>query len=282
MRWVTLLLASCALLGQTKPVDPTTVLQGGIIRIASDAPAASARMLNRTIRLFPQPAGSRFGLMPVGAIDKPGVYPLQILSADGAVLRTTQITIQNARFSVQDVKLDPKTQAMQPAPGELETVAAFRKNVTETRHWQEPFEAPLNGCLISPYGVNRLHNGKPTGNYHGGIDQRSPAGNPIHALAGGTVRLVREYNLHGNVVGIDHGQGLESIYLHMSKFAVAEGAVVKKGDVVGYVGSTGRSTAPHLHWGVYVNGVAVNPVQFIPVAACGPVKSKPKTKRRAR
>jgi lysostaphin len=69
-------------------------------------------------------------------------------------------------------------------------------------------------------------------------------------------------------VGIDHGQCLESIYLHMSKLAVAEGAVVKKGDVVGYVGSTGRSTGPHLHWSIYVNGVPVNPRDWINIASC--------------
>jgi murein DD-endopeptidase MepM/ murein hydrolase activator NlpD len=279
MRWLPALIVTCAL-GQPYQVEPTGVKQGDIIRVSTNPPAVSARLLGRTIRLFPQPAGNRFGLMPIGANEKPGTYPLQILTAEGAVLNTTEITIRDARFAEQDVRLNPKIQALQPAPGELETVAAFRKQVSDTRHWQEPFVPPISGCLISPYGVKRLHNGKPTGNYHGGIDQRSPAGQPIHAIAGGTVRLVREYNLHGNVVGVDHGQGLESIYLHMSKFAVTEGAVVNKGDVVGYVGSTGRSTAPHLHWGVYVNGVAVNPTLWIAAKPCG--SNPPKSKRRTR
>ena len=106
----------------------------------------------------------------------------------------------------------------------------------------------MRGCMTSPFGVQRYLNGKPTGSAHAGIDQRSPAGTPIHAVDGGVVKIVREWNLHGRTVGIDHGQGLESIYLHMSKLAATEGATVKKGDVIGYVGSTGRSTAPHLHW----------------------------------
>jgi murein DD-endopeptidase MepM/ murein hydrolase activator NlpD len=69
-------------------------------------------------------------------------------------------------------------------------------------------------------------------------------------------------------VGIDHGQGLESMYLHLSRFAVAEGAAVKKGDVIGYSGSTGRSNAPHLHWSLYANGVPVNPLQWVGLKAC--------------
>jgi murein DD-endopeptidase MepM/ murein hydrolase activator NlpD len=85
----------------------------------------------------------------------------------------------------------------------------------------------------------------------------------VRAIAGGVVRLVREFNIHGNTVGIDHGQGLSSIYLHLSKFAVAEGDAVTKGEVIGYIGSTGRSTGPHLHWSLYANGVPVNPARWV-------------------
>jgi murein DD-endopeptidase MepM/ murein hydrolase activator NlpD len=73
---------------------------------------------------------------------------------------------------------------------------------------------------------------------------------------------------HGGTAGIDDGQGLSSIYLHLSKFAVKEGAAVAKGGVIGYVGSTGRSTATHLHWSLYVNGVPVNPRQWPKVQPC--------------
>ena len=91
---------------------------------------------------------------------------------------------------------------------------------------------------------------------------------PVRAVADGVVKLVRTYNIHGGTVAIDHGQGLESMYLHLSKFAVAEGTVVHKGDVIGYSGSTGRSNAPHLHWSLYANGVPVNPGQWVAVKPC--------------
>jgi murein DD-endopeptidase MepM/ murein hydrolase activator NlpD len=165
---------------------------------------------------------------------------------------------------------------LKPSPGETETVSAFRDAVSEQRYWSEPLELPVRGCMTSPFGVQRYLNGKPTGGFHGGLDQRSHAGTPVRAVDGGTVKVVGEWNLHGRTVGIDHGQGLESMYLHMSKVAVAEGAVVKKGDVVGYVGSTGRSTAPHLHWSLYVNGVPVNPRDWVQATACPARKAPPK------
>jgi lysostaphin len=206
--------------------------------------------------------------MPVSANQKPGTYALAIVKGDGSVLESVRITVSDAHFPRQNVKLPPKVQRLKPSPGEMETVAAFRNTVTAERRWTEPLDLPIPGCMTSPFGVRRVYNGKPSGNYHAGIDQASPAGTPIHAVAAGVVRLVREFNIHGHVIGVDHGQGLSSVYLHMSKFAVAEGKEVRKGDVIGYVGSTGRSTAPHLHWSLYANGVSINPREWVKPPAC--------------
>jgi murein DD-endopeptidase MepM/ murein hydrolase activator NlpD len=278
MRRFLALAAVCAS-GQTFHIEPSTAKQGDVIRVSAAAPATSARMLTRTIRLFPQAGGGgNLGLMPVAADQQPGKLRLEILGANGTVLNAADVTVADAHFPEQNVKLEPRIEALRAAPGEIETVTAFRNTVSDVRHWQEPFARPVAGCMSSPFGVKRLHNGKPTGNYHGGIDQRSPAGQPIHVIAAGVVRMVREFNLHGSIVGVDHGQGLTSTYLHMSKFAVAEGGVVKRGDIAGYVGSTGRSTGPHLHWGVTVNGVAVNPAQWLQLTPCG-AASKPKARR---
>ena len=131
-------------------------------------------------------------------------------------------------FPEQNVVIGQSLAELKPSPGETETVNEFRNAVSEVRHWSEPLALPVRGCMTSPFGVQRYMNGKPTGNFHGGLDQRSPAGTPVHAVDGGIVKIVRKWNLHGGTVGIDHGQGLESIYLHMSKLAVAEGAVGQK------------------------------------------------------
>jgi murein DD-endopeptidase MepM/ murein hydrolase activator NlpD len=252
-----------------------TIRQGSALKVHGPAAAVSARLGDKTVRLFPDGGGS-FGLMPIALSATPGEVKLELLDAKGAVVQTTPVEIVDAHFRKQNVTMAETTAELKPSPGETETVTAFRNTVSDTRYWEEPLELPVQGCMTSPFGFQRLLNGKPTGSAHAGLDQRSPAGAPIHAAAGGVVKIVREWNLHGRTVGIDHGQGLESIYLHMSKQAVAEGQTVKKGDVIGYVGTSGRSTAPHLHWTIYANGLPVNPLDWVKVAPCPPKASSQK------
>jgi murein DD-endopeptidase MepM/ murein hydrolase activator NlpD len=118
--------------------------------------------------------------------------------------------------------------------------------------------------MNSPFGVKRVYNGVFSGNYHKGLDQKSPQGHPIVAAEGGKIVIARTYRLHGGTVGIDHGQGLSSIYIHMSRIDVKPGDVVKKGQTIGKIGATGFAAGPHLHWGVYAQGVAVDPKPLTP------------------
>ena len=241
------------------------------------AQAVSVRFNGATIPLFSQSDGSRHGLVPVPALTSPGRKTLEVLDGTGRVLETGALTVQDARFRTQNVTLGRRLTQLKAAPGEMETVTALRKTVSPVRYWSEPFVAPTPGCLTSPFGVRRMHNGKPTGSYHGGLDQRGAEGVPVHATNDGVVRVVRKFNIHGDTVGIDHGNGVVSFYLHLSSFATSEGALVKKGDLIGAIGSTGRSTAPHLHWAVNVHGVPVNPLQWMALQECAP---KPAVKKR--
>jgi murein DD-endopeptidase MepM/ murein hydrolase activator NlpD len=263
----------CAAWAQVVDV-PRTTSQGNTLRIRGSGATVAARMNDRTVRLFPEGGGS-FGLLPIPADQKPGEYKVELLDKDGKPVASAPVRVLDAHFPKQNVVIGQNLVELKPSPGETETSTAFRNTVSDVRHWSEPLALPVRGCMTSPFGVQRYMNGKPTGNIHGGLDQRSPAGTPVHAVDGGVVKVVREWNLHGRTVGIDHGQGLESMYLHMSKVAVAEGDVVKKGDVVGYVGSTGRSTAPHLHWSLYVNGVSVNPRDWVQATACAVARKAP-------
>lgn len=273
VRW-TLTIFVCAACAQM-PELPRTVQQGNTLRIRGPASAVTARMNDRTIALFPQAEGESFGLMPVSLDKQPGDYKIELLDKGGRAIVTASIRVVDAHFPRQNVLIEQSLAELKPSPGETETVTAFRNTVSSVRHWSEPLELPVRGCMTSRFGVQRYMNGKATGDFHGGLDQRSPAGTPVHAVDGGVLKIVREWNLRGRTVGIDHGQGLESIYLHMSKLAVSEGAKVKKGDVIGYVGSTGRSTAPHLHWSLYANGVPVNPLDWVQVAPCSPPRKAP-------
>ena len=271
------LLLFAALLSHAASLDvkPDTVRQGETLHVTAPAGATKARLNGRIVRLFPQEGGV-FGLMPIPALEKPGKYVLEALDAGDAVIASESVTVRDAHYPTQNISISQTLSELKPSPGETETVAEFRNHVSEMRFWSEPLGAPVPGCMTSRFGLRRLHNGKPTGDYHGGLDLRAREGDPIRATTAGTVVIARQFALHGGTVGIDHGQGLESIYLHMSRVAAVEGATVQKGDVIGYAGSTGRSTAPHLHWSLYVNGVPVSPLQWVAVRSCYAAAGKKK------
>lgn len=126
-----------------------------------------------------------------------------------------------------------------------------------------PSRMPLNGAkLTSDFGM-RTHPVLGGRRNHKGIDLGAPTGTPVYATADGIVDRAEWFSSYGLFVGIDHGAGLETRYAHMSRLAVADGEWVNKGDIIGYVGSTGRSTGPHLHYEVRIEGIAVNPIPYM-------------------
>jgi murein DD-endopeptidase MepM/ murein hydrolase activator NlpD len=255
-------------LAQKCTVTPKSVKLGETLRISCRADYTKARLNNREAELFIQPDGTRLGLLPISVQDKPGTFDLNIVAVTDLSPQTLRVTIRKTVFPTQNVKLSPEIEALHSTPEEMALLKTFKETISTTRAWQDPLAPPVSGCMTSPFGVKRLHNGKPTGEYHGGVDQRTPAGEPIRAVAAGTLTFAQQFNVLGNAVGIDHGQGLESMYLHMSKLAVEPGAQVQRGDILGFAGSTGRSTGPHLHWVLYVNGMNVNPAQWMKFSPC--------------
>jgi murein DD-endopeptidase MepM/ murein hydrolase activator NlpD len=254
---------------------PTAVDQGDTLRISgSPNGEAYATFAEKKLRLFPD------GLMPVPATLKPGSYPLTITDAKGKTIFTRAIEVRDAKFPIQNIAPTTAMSSLKPAPGEVESIQAFLATVSETRLWSEPFRPPTAECMNSPYGVQRYYHGKPSGNFHRGLDLRSPLGTPVKATAAGVVKIAHMWNFTGGTVGIDHGQGFTSMYLHLSKIAATEGQMVQPGDVVGYVGSTGFATGPHLHWGLFIGGVAVNPRKWITVKACAEYAAPKKRARK--
>lgn len=136
-------------------------------------------------------------------------------------------------------------------------------NPTERAIVSIPSRMPLVGSVLtSSYGM-RTHPVLGGTRKHSGIDLAAPTGTPVYATADGVVSRADWYSTYGLYISLEHGASLQTRYAHLSRLAVAAGDVVKKGDLIGYVGSTGRSTGPHLHYEVRVDGVAVNPIPYM-------------------
>ncbi len=134
---------------------------------------------------------------------------------------------------------------------------------TRPRSVSIPSRMPLEGAgLTSGFGM-RTHPVLGGRRQHKGIDLASPVGSPIYATADGVVSRADWFSSYGLYISLDHGASLETRYGHLSRLNVAEGQTVRKGDLIGYVGTTGRSTGPHLHYEVRISGTAVNPIPYM-------------------
>lgn len=128
-------------------------------------------------------------------------------------------------------------------------IAEARKAVTDGSDFATPIEWPCAGRLSGIYGSQRILNGKPMAP-HLGVDVAAPEGTPIHAAADGIVAIADDYYLEGGFTLLDHGLGVNTCYLHQSKRLVKQGEMVKRGQIIGHIGHSGRATGPHTHWGL--------------------------------
>jgi murein DD-endopeptidase MepM/ murein hydrolase activator NlpD len=198
---------------------------------------------------------------------KPGDY---VLKVDNAKVTEHQITfsIKAKEYETQRLTIKDKRK-VEPNATDLKRIRR-ESHIMQTAFaaWRdEPdvnlqFDLPAQGPLSSPFGLRRIFNGQPR-NPHSGLDIAAPAGAPIHAPGAGRVAAVGNYFFNGNTVLIDHGQGLVTMYCHMSKIAVKKGQQLARGDLIGYVGHTGRATGPHVHWSVSLNNARVDPRLFL-------------------
>ena len=220
--------------------------------------------MNRRVKLYPQEAKTPhewIGFLAVDPLAKAGRYSVIVQDPNGKALASASVTVNATAFKSQSIQVSKTTAGLQPESGELERVNALKQLHSPHRYWGFPlrFQKPVPQCMNSPFGVKRIVNGRFTGNYHKGIDQKSPQGQVIHAPESGKVVIAKFFQLHGGTVGLDHGQGVTSIYIHMSQITVKEGSLVEKGQSVGKVGATGFAAGPHLHWGVFINSIPINP-----------------------
>lgn len=252
-------------------VSPTNPKLGDTVTvlIQQDNPAIrstpSVTVHQSTYPVFEIAPNQFRAFVPTTPLDQPGKRTIQV--SDGEQERNLLLLVGDRKFPVQRITLPPGKAGVDATEYELKRVAAFKQLVTPKKYWNGPFLKPNQGRITTIYGVRRYYNGKFAKDYyHRGVDYAGAAGSPVVAPAAGRVALVgrvsQGFRVHGNVVGVDHGQGVTSIFMHLSRINVKEGDLVKPGQVIGAVGSTGASTGPHLHWGFYVQGQAVDPLPW--------------------
>ncbi len=158
-------------------------------------------------------------------------------------------------------KVSPKKQDMKRINSESSRSRKALALFTTKKFTDLAMVRPVDVNISDDFGKRRYFNKKPR-RPHSGVDMAAPTGTKIVAPLGGKIVEIGEFFFNGNVIFIDHGLGLVSMYCHLHKFDVKKGQVVKKGEKIGEVGATGRVTGPHLHWGVSLNGAMVDPRLF--------------------
>jgi murein DD-endopeptidase MepM/ murein hydrolase activator NlpD len=178
---------------------------------------------------------------------------------------SSKFRVTRARYPKIEVKLSVEKKFTEPTPEQQKQIAEsqevkkdYLNRVTPEREWSGPFTPPSDAAISDVFGSQRIFNGK-TSSPHLGLDFRVPSGTPVIAMNDGIVLLARPLYFEGNLVVLDHGQGLLTLYLHLSEFKVKEGDRVKGGQEVGLSGGTGRATGPHLHVAVRWQGTYLDP-----------------------
>ena len=179
-----------------------------------------------------------------------------------------EFSVQPHQYKSQHIKLKNKAM-VSPPPKTLERIKReLREQIAAYQTFSDRlpsnliFDPPVKGRLSSPFGLKRYFNGQPR-NPHSGLDFVAPAGTPVTAPADGRILYIGDLYFNGLTVFVDHGQGLISMFCHLSSINHLPGDEVKRGDMVGSVGSTGRATGPHLHWNVSLNNARVDPALFL-------------------
>jgi hypothetical protein len=246
----------------------------GVVTVTGEAIAgARARFLNRLIDFYPG-EDAWHGLLAANMEQSVDDYPLEVFVwfEDGERETwegTVAVVEPDPPFIRQDITiasnlgylLEPEVDRSERA-----RLTAIFAETTTIHYWDSAgFTKPLNTDFTSPFGAWRLYNEALWGR-HTGIDMKGASGTPLLAPASGRIVLAEDLDIRGGYVLIDHGWGIYSGIAHLSELYVTRGQVVQQGQVVGISGSTGRSSGPHIHWEIAVNGEWVDPAQFLNIA----------------
>ena len=244
-----LILSSCSTIVEQNTIFPTEGKSGGIIYFPINVDTQTYKVIkdNQTFYVVGLPYVTEDQFVNIGGSE------ILVKAVDYGESR---ITIDNPTF------VTPSLEERERASVEYLLVQKLIAQQTEQLTFDLEFISPVDTLITSPYGKKRFINGAPR-SPHLATDIRGKEGTPILAPKDGRAVLVANHFYGGNIVILDHGGGLFSSYSHMQKHNILEGELVKQGTVIGFVGSTGRVTGPHLHWTIYLNKNRINPELFI-------------------
>lgn len=207
------------------------------------------------------------GYIPTNYNTGVGLYTLTIRNTESGAVYTHELEVVSREFKVQRLVVDPNVEAATRNDAAYEEFRRIfnpvRLNSAPERYFTEPFILPTKGRLTTEFGESRTVNGAMTSYRHNGIDIGAPRGAEVLATNTGKVVLAYNLILTGNTIIIDHGEGIFSVYEHLDTMTVADGDIVRVGDLIGTVGSTGFSTGPHLHFMISYFDINLEPGYFI-------------------
>ncbi len=245
---------------------------GGIAVITLDtaAEAPQVSFQSKPVLVIPGAQGEWLAIVGIALNVAPGSHAKQVRRdpRNNASVRNIPFTVQEKKYKEQRLTIK-NTRQVNPLPEDLKRInielaaqnqayQQFSKNLPSNVLFDKPVEGPLS----SPFGLKRFFNGEPRAP-HSGLDFAVPTGTPIRAPAAGKVILTGNYFFNGNTVFLDHGQGLISMYCHLSVIDVNVGDHLDRGQILGKVGATGRVTGAHLHWNVSLNDARIDPAILI-------------------
>lgn len=251
------------------------ILQGGLteILISGGTLAAVEGRVGQTPVYFQQSGASFTGLIGADIEAKPGLSKLLLLATTrrGTVYeRKVAVHVKAKAFRTESFNVPPSFDQVSPETAEeigreqADFARAFAFSSPE-RLWETPFVRPVpQEASASSFGMRRIINGSPRAP-HSGTDLSAPFGTEVVASNYGRVVLIGNYFFAGGSVVLDHGGGLFTMYFHLSEFRVEQGSLVKRGDIIGLSGASGRVTGPHLHWGARLSGARINPLELLKI-----------------
>jgi murein DD-endopeptidase MepM/ murein hydrolase activator NlpD len=288
---IAIILAVCLFFLSTTPqaraanwtvrAQPSRLVNGSPVLFQVKTPARveslSGSWLGHEVQFsFDAKSRTWYALAGISLETTPGSYPLELTGekssgteADKKITFSRKLGIGRGKYPRIKVNLSVESKFTEPSPEQVKQIEEgqqvkkdYLNRVTPDREWTGEFITPADAAISDVFGSERIFNGK-TSSPHLGLDFRVPSGTPVDAMNDGTVLLARPLFFEGNFVVLDHGQGLLTLYLHLSEFKVKEGDRVKRGQEIGLSGGTGRATGPHLHVAVRWQGTYLDPAQLI-------------------